>query len=186
MEKRTNSSVSIEPLAGLFYKSLSRLGQFTEVDAAEMPAEYRQLLAHEHHMTVTVEQYHGGPVDVRVLDKHVTQTHYARKIMLVRQSDQVVVQFGIMRFNLSCVGPEVRAEILAEETPLGRILIEHDVHRQVHLLSLWQIAPGKELAEVLGAAKGSVIYGRTAIIDCNGEPGVELLEIVAPVQDLSG
>ena len=182
MEKRTNSSVSIEPLASLFYKSLARLGQFTEVAADEMPPDYRTLLAHEHHMTVTVEQFHGCPVDVRVLDKHVTQTHYARKIMLVRQTDQVVVQFGIMRFNLDCVGPEVRAEILAEDLPLGRILIQHDVHREIHLLSLWKVQPAAELAEYLGIDKKAVTYGRTAIIDCNGEPGVELLEIVTPVE----
>jgi hypothetical protein len=26
-------------------------------------------------------------------------------------------------------------------------------------------------------------YGRTAVIDCNGEPAVELLEIVTPVRE---
>jgi hypothetical protein len=36
------------------------------------------------------------------------------------------------------------------------------------------------LATLLGIATSSTIYGRTALIYCDGEPAVELLEIVAP------
>jgi hypothetical protein len=38
------------------------------------------LLAHDSHMTVTVERFHNGHVDVRVLETNITPTHYARKI----------------------------------------------------------------------------------------------------------
>ena len=37
------------------------------VAAQDVPEPYRGLLVHEHHMTVTVEAYHGSPVNVRVL-----------------------------------------------------------------------------------------------------------------------
>ena len=40
----------------------------TLVHAATMPEPYRGLLAHNEHMTVTVEAYYGAPVDVRVLE----------------------------------------------------------------------------------------------------------------------
>jgi hypothetical protein len=35
---------------------------------------------------------------------------------------------------------------------------------------------------LLGVPEGTTTFGRTAMIHCNGEPAVELLEIVAPVR----
>jgi hypothetical protein len=77
----TNPTPSIRPdlptLAGLFYTYPQDIGEFHEVSADEMPPPYRQLLAHEGHMTETVEAFYGGPVDVEVIAKHITSTHYA-------------------------------------------------------------------------------------------------------------
>jgi chorismate-pyruvate lyase len=165
-------------LLDLFYKSPDELGQFTEVDAGEMPEPYRGLLAHSKHMTVTVEAFHRCPVDVRVLRTHVTDTHYARKILLTRQSDGRVVQFGLVRLNLDYLGPEARAEIEGQQIPLGRVLIKHNVMREVRLLSLWKIEPGDDLQKQFSIAPHQTCYGRTALIYCNSVPAVELLEIV--------
>jgi hypothetical protein len=170
----------LHALAGLFYASARELGRFDEVLISRIPEPYRELLAHTHHMTVTLERFHNGPVDVHVLQKHVTPTHYARKILLTRQSDGRVVLYGIMRINLSLLSPAVQAEIEAEATPLGRILIEHDVLRRIHLMSLWKVEPGSELCQIFGLPTPTDTYGRCAVIDCNDEPAVELLEIVAP------
>ena len=138
----------LRTLTRLFYASSDPLGTFAEVAVDDMPADYRQLLAHNDHMTVAVEAFHRSPVDVRVLDRRVTATHYARKILLARQSDGRVVQFGIMRVNFDYLPPEVRQEIEREQTPLGRLLIEHDVHRRVQLFSLRRIALGWRLTRV--------------------------------------
>lgn len=171
----------LDPLVRLFYDEESVLGSFTEVAREEMPEGYRHLLAHEHHMTVTVEKFHGGPVDVRVLDKVVTEEHYSRKILLANQSDGRVVQYGIMRVHLADLPPQAREEIVGEQTPLGRVLIKHDVLRKIHLHRLWRVEFGKELQEHFGVERPGVTYGRTATIECNGEPAIELLEIVAPL-----
>jgi chorismate-pyruvate lyase len=64
--------------------------------------------------------------------------------------------------------------------PLGRVLIEHNVMRNVRLLSLWQIEPGAELRQLFKLPEAERCYGRTALIYCNGVPAVELLEIVTP------
>ncbi len=171
----------LQTLARLFYPSPDALGEITEVAVGDLPPDYRQLLAHNDHMTVTVEAFHGSLVDVRILDRQVTPTHYARKILLTRQSDGGVVQFGIMRVNFAYLPPEVRQQIEREQTPLGRILIEHNVHRRVQLFSLRRIAMAEELRRLFGHPSSGVTYGRTAVIDCNDAPAVELLEIVAPV-----
>jgi chorismate-pyruvate lyase len=170
----------LDELAALFYPSTETLGQFDEVSPDEMPTVFQQLLAHNNHMTVTVEGYHRSPVDVRVLDKTIAGDHYARKILLARQTDGSVVQYGIMRIDLSHVNPVVRQKIESEEIPLGRVLISHDVLREVELVSLWRIEPGTELRELLGTAPNEIVYGRTALIHVAGEPAVELLEVVTP------
>ncbi|HUY93516.1 MAG TPA: hypothetical protein VMV10_32615 [Pirellulales bacterium] len=170
----------LDTLAGLFYSSREELGDFTEVTPEAMPPTPRRLLAHNEHMTVTVEEFHRSPVNVRVLEKLVTPTHYARKILLERQSDGRVVQYGIMRVNFDYLPPEVADEIRSEALPLGRILIEHNVLRRVQLFSLWRVAMGAELQQCFGSPPG-IAYGRTAMIDCNEEPAVELVEIVTPL-----
>ena len=170
----------LSALLALFYPRAAEAGRFDEVDPADMPAVYRKLLAHEHHMTVTVEAHHGSPVDVQVLRKAVTSTHYARMILLKRQSDDRVVQYGIMRINLGRLDDAVRRDVESERIPLGRILIQHEVMRQVHLFSLWKVTPGPDLWRHFGLTEPQVMYGRTAIIDVDGEPAIELLEIVAP------
>ncbi len=171
----------LDTLTGLFYRSRKPLGEFTEVTPEELPEVPRKLLAHNAHMTVTVEEFHRSPVNVRVLEKLVTPQHYARKILLQRQSDGRVVQFGIMRVNFAYLSPEVSREIQSEATPLGRILIQHNVLRRVKLCSLWRVEMGAELQELFGVDGPGIAYGRTALIDCNEEPAVELVEIVPPL-----
>ena len=168
-------------LTGLFHPSLDSLGRFSEVSVEGLPEPYRRLLAHNDHMTVAVEEFHGGPVDVRVLRRQATDRHYAREILLTRHSDGGVVQYGIMRVNFDYVPPEVQDKLRAEETPLGRILIEHNVHRRVQLFSLRRVEIGPELARHFHRPTGTTTYGRTALIECNHTPAIELLEIVTPI-----
>ncbi len=184
-------------LIRLFYDAPEELGEFAPIAAEAMPEAYRRLLAHDQHMTVTVERFHGCLVDVRVIESKSLPPHYARKILLTRQSDGVVVQFGIVRIDLDQVDAATREEILARRKPLGRILIEHNVLREVELVDLWRVTPGAELRRLFGQSESATLsdtaipsgsastfastFGRTALIHCNGRPAVELLEIVAAV-----
>jgi hypothetical protein len=133
-----------------FYPQLAELGEFELVNAPMLPAAYKTLLAHENHMTVTVEAFHGCLVDVQVLAEHREGAVYTRSSLLVRQSDRQVVQLGIMRINMDGLSQPVRQEIEQRSTPLGRILIRHNVMRHVKLFKLWRITPGPELVRHLG------------------------------------
>ena len=172
----------LQTLTGLFYPSRESLGQFSEVSVADVPQPYRRLLAHNDHMTVAVEDFHAGPVDVRVLQRQTTATHYAREILLGRRADAEVVQYGIMRVNFAYLPQEVQEEIRSEQTPLGRILIEHNVLRRVQLFSLRRVELGAVLQQHFHRPGGGTTYGRTALIECNETPAIELLEIVAPIE----
>ena len=167
----------LQSLIRLFFEDPRQLGEFIEVPVEELPNPYRQLLGHTHHMTVTVENFHDSPVDVQVLKTHVTKNHYAREILLRRQSDQQVVQFGIVRLNRNSLNDPAWAEIENQSKPLGRVLIEQDVMRTVKLMSTWKIQAGPALQQAF-STPAATCYGRTALIYTDGVPAVELLEIV--------
>ena len=161
--------------------TLNVLRQRTRESSAEaLPEPYRRLLAHHEHMTVSVEKHHDCGVDVEVITAKQSGDYYSRKIILHRQSDRRVVLFGIPRLNLRLVDDDVRREILSENKPLGRVLIDHNVLREVQLASLYRVTPGPALCELFALAEPLATYGRTAFIYCDGYPAVELLEIVSP------
>ncbi len=131
-------------------------------------------------MTVTVEAHHGSLEDVKV--QHVCQRgdSYARMILLALQSTGKIVQFGIVRIHLQFCDEQVRHEILAENKPLGRILIEHDVLRRIEPTAFLRITPGPVMMKLVRYHAAANNVWPLALIHCNDQPAVELLEIVAP------
>jgi chorismate-pyruvate lyase len=129
-------------------------------------------------MTVTVEAHHASLVDVQVLERKRDGDSYARKILLALQSTGRIVQFGLVRIRLNYCEPAVRDAILEEKTPLGRILIEHNVLRRIEPTEFLRVTPGPDMIAWFGSSAPT--YGRLALIHCDGQPAVELLEIVAP------
>lgn len=179
MNPTESPQVELDELVGLFFpQSPSDVGVFHEASAAELPGDANKLLNHCEHMTVTIEDFHDSEVDVQVLEEQSTETHYSRKILLTRKSDGGVVQFGIVRLDMSTLPKVVQDQIRERKIPLGRILISHDVMRAVRLAKLYRIEGGEELASHFDAKAGSDIFGRTAWMYCNGKPAIELLEIV--------
>ena len=157
------------------------LARAEHVPAALLPEPYRRMLAHEHHMTVTMEEHHGGPVDVHVLDRREVGGLYCRKIVLTKHGTDEPVQFGLVRFDFSTVTDAVKREILDEGTPLGRVLIRHNVLRHIDLGALLKVEAGPGLARLLRMPIGGTTYGRLATIFCDGKPAVDLLEVTAPL-----
>lgn len=165
----------------------------TVVPARAVPQPQRNLLAHESHMTVTLEAHHCGPVEVVVLDRVLHDHHYARRILLRRAgtaggksgwNGSAVVQFGIVLFNLRFATDEARRDILSENEPLGRILIRHRQLRRISTHSLLEIEPDAEMSRHFGIAESAGetrrVYGRLATIFCDERPAVELLEVLPP------
>jgi hypothetical protein len=169
---------SASRLATLFYASLSELGQFEPVPVESLPGAHRTLLAHNDHMTVALESFHQSPVSVNALAEWRDETSYARTSLLSRQSDGAIVQFGMMRIWLTDLPIDAQEEITSKQAPLGRVLIEHDVLREVELITLWKITPGPVLQQHLGVSGKTPIFGRTAQILVDERPTVQLLEIV--------
>ncbi len=136
-------------------------------------------------MTVTVESHYGEKVNVHVHRCFQDGDWYSREITLATAKSKRVVQYGIVRLDTTTLEPEVWQKINRQEIPLGRVLIEHNVLREVQLCGLWRIHAGPSLASLLEVAVDQTVWGRTALIYCNGEPAIKLLEILAPTQPLA-
>lgn len=176
-----NPHDELNSLTSLFPESEPLILRADHIPSSLTPEPYKQMLVHDHHMTVTMESYHQTAVDVRVLDQHLEGDKYSRKIILLKSGTEQVVQFGIVRFNLSFVTVEVRNELLQCQTPLGRVLIKHNVLRHIDLGAILKITAGPGLARHFNMPVGQTTYGRLATIFCNHRPAVDLLEITAPL-----
>jgi hypothetical protein len=158
-----------------------------EVPAEEVPPPYHQLLVHTHHMTVTVERYYGSPVDVNVMHCRRSGNEYARKILLQLHDDsRKVVQFGLVRINLGVCPEPVRNAIIEGKTPLGRVLIQHDMLRRIEPLAFLRVKLSQTMAEWFRVPPGTESYGRVGVIFTGDRPAVEVLEILAPVASVGG
>lgn len=176
-----NPHDELQSLLDLFPEQEAFLADGEHVAPDTVPEPYRRMLSHNHHMTVAMELYHRSAVDVRILERRLDGDFYNRKILLFRAGTETVVQFGIVRFDLSYLTQTVRDEILAGEKPLGKVLIDHNVLRHIDVGAVLRISAGPALARYLQMPVGGVTYGRLATIFCNRHPAVDLLEIPAPV-----
>lgn len=176
-----NAHDELKALTDLFPGGPPLFQQVEHIPSAVTPEPYKSMLVHDHHMTVAMEEYHHTAVDVKLLDVLDQGKIYARKILLLKHGTTIPVQFGIVRFNFSFVTENVRQEIVAGETPLGRVLINHNVMRHIDLAAILQFTAGPGLAEPLQMPVGGKTYGRLATIFCNHQPAVDLLEISAPL-----
>lgn len=198
---KEHPQVELSSLISLFYAAPATLAEFEQRDT--LPAPFDDLLDHNHHMTVTVEAFHGDEVDVIVhRSRSVLQNgesvwqndpklhsserlaiarstvSYCREITLVTHVRRSIVQYGIVRLNPAALQPHVWLEIASGEMPLGKVLIKHNVLRTVELCRLFEVRPGVALAGFLKTSPDETVFGRTALIRCNNRPAIELLEIV--------
>lgn len=151
------------------------------VPAGDVPQPYQRLLVHHEHMTVTVEEHFGGAVDVKVLACRHTGNEYARKILLGMHEGGRVVQFGLVRIDLGVCPEPVRNAIVEGKTPLGRVLIQHDMLRRIEPTAFVKVKLSAKMAEWFGSAAGTETYGRLGVIYTGERPAVEVLEILAPI-----
>jgi len=150
------------------------------IPAWQIPDPYRKLLAHTDHMTVVVEEFYKSPVDVGVLESGREGDHYHRRIVLTLQGTDRIVQYGLVRIDLGCLPEPVRDAIVAEKTPLGRVLIDHNVLRRVEPTAFLKVQPGPTLLKHMGLQESSTLYGRTGVIFCDDRPAIAVLELLCP------
>ena len=163
-------------LVELFVRPTTEWGEVLRVPPADVPQPFRSLLDHDSHMTVAMERHHGGPVGLRIVAERAGPGDaYAREIVLTGPHGDVV-QFGIVRLDMSAVAAETAARIRAGDSPLGRVLLDAGALCTVGDVQLLRVEPGPHLERLIGPRP---TFGRVATIAVAGRPAVELLEVVA-------
>jgi hypothetical protein len=157
----------------------SALPEIEGVGASEVPQPYHKLLVHHHHITVTLEKYHGKPVTVVPWRVQRNGDIYGRKLDLIVEPGKVVMT-GVMLINFGFCSKSVQEEVVAETAPLGRILIKHNVLRRVDATAFVRLPAGDALVQRFKSPQPKPAYGRLATIYCDEKPAIDLLEIVAP------
>ncbi len=158
-----------------------------QVEENKLPAIVKRLLVHQNHMTTTLQDHHGEPVELRVLRHHMHEHFYTREILLTLPISNTIVEYGIVRLDLEALSSDVHDEILAKHRPLGEILIAHDVLRRIEPRWMLRLSPQAAIwqnVEFLHSVKSVVSqenFGRIGIIYCHHKPAIELFEVVLNV-----
>jgi chorismate-pyruvate lyase len=132
-------------------------------------------------MTEVLFAYHGRAVGLHVLRRTQVADTYTRFIILTAHDSEQVIETGIVRINLGLLRAAVRQEILDAKKPLGSILIEHDVLRQIEPKWYFRLESSCPMLDHFGSGVRRA-YGRVGLIHCDHQPTIELLEVVADVQ----
>ena len=188
------------------FRPVKTLGAIRPIDPKNIPAPFSSLLVHHSHMTVAMESFHGHSVSLEVVNEGPDLMHgktsYTREILLKspvfndkafgvtlrhdehqKTNENRVVQYGVVRINLDHLPPDVVARIQDGSMPLGRILIEADLHREVRCVGVFEVLPGPDFGKLCLHPKEQSVprtYGRFATISVFEQPVIELFEVVVP------
>ena len=162
-----------EPFAGAGF-----VPQCAIIQPENIPHPEDELLVHHDHMTVVLQRHHGKPVDVTVMDERFEGHYYRRKIKLTLAGTDTIVELGAVRLDLRYMPEEVSNEIRQKQTPLGAILIKHNLHRRVKPRYFLRVPPDGPVLDMFGVKTAEPVYGRLGTIYCDDEPCIELMEIV--------
>jgi hypothetical protein len=171
------SSPTLEALCDSLPKPVP-VPSYRYVAPDEVPEPFQQLLVHDRHMTMAMETYHHCNITVKVLQRKRNENWYSRQILLLPFGTDKVVQGGLVRIHLPMLDPAVQTAILREDTPLGHVLIDHDVLRHIDIKHYLKFEPGPALKTWPGFTADQSAYGRLGILYCDLQPAIELFEIV--------
>lgn len=152
------------------------------IPAEAVPEPFKELLVHHAHMTTVLQRYHGGPVALEVVEARLVNDVYKRKVLLTSAGTNQIVEVGVARIDLRYTSDDVRRAITASRTPLGDILIAHDVLRRIEPKWYFRFEGGGPLVAAFDRPVDLPIYGRVGVIYCDDAPAIELLEVVAADQ----
>jgi len=151
------------------------------VDALEMPQPYRRLLVHHSDMTSTLEAFHGEKIELRVLERIVSDDRMARHIVLQTKRNRRPVEYGAIRIDLGTLPEGAREEVLQCRNPLGGILNRHGVAHESCPGGFFRIESNGLIGRALRLDGPRTLYGRcSCLTDAEGRPIAEVVEVLPP------
>ena len=152
-----------------------------------MPEPHRSLLVHEKDMTSTLEQFHHGPVNLRVVGSERTGADYFREVVLTLHGSGKPVEFGAICIHLDRFPPAAREAVLAERLPLGHILRDFAIPYISRPQAFLRIASDPAINALLHLTGAHRLHGRrNSLLTPAGLSLAEIVEILPPAPVAAG
>lgn len=153
--------------------------EIVEIAGEDMPQPYRDLLVHERAMTRTLEGFFGDGVHLKQLEVVRDSDVLQRRVLLVTDDAETVVEYGAIRIWLERFDVACKAEILEAWTPLGTILGDEAFAYICRPGMYFRLRGTAGLPDALAVDGDAVLYGRAnTISDAEGRKLAEVVEIL--------
>jgi len=150
----------------------------SDIEPGEIPPPYRSLLVHERDMTLTLEEHFGGRVTLRALSTFKDGDSYFRRVLLVQEYSARPVEMGAIRIDLGALPPRIRATILRNRVPLGRLLRDGGIDYRSRPTRFLAVTPNPEMMGVFWMRERRTLYGRQTAMTTDGRKIGDIVEIL--------
>jgi hypothetical protein len=129
-------------------------------------------------MTLTLEAHFGGRVTLRALSTFRERRSYFRRVLLVQEYSARPVEMGAIRIDLTAFRPAIRAQILGNRVPLGRLLRDGGVDYKSLPKVFLAVTPNPEMMGVFWMREPRTLYGRQTEMTLDGRKIGDIVEIL--------
>jgi hypothetical protein len=152
------------------------------IDPGLIPDPQRHLLVHDSDMTTTLERFHGGVIELKVLRCWWSELSLLRQVVLVLSDTQKPVEFGAIRIDLTSIHDRPRQVILENRIPFGAILKQYLIDHECHPAAFLAVEPDDLMIRALQMKEPAVLYGRcNTLLSPHGRMLAEVVEILPPM-----
>lgn len=176
------TAVLLQPLTELHARTGRPLPPGRTVAPDQIPQPYRSLLVHERDMTRTLEQFHGRPIHLEVLNRlHDGGDNYWREVILRLDGTNQPVELGAIRIHLGHFPEPWRTRVLEEHIPLGAILNSSGMAYTSRPTNWLEFECDDFIQRVFHLDSKPRLYGRSNMLrDPAGRVLADIVEILPP------
>ena len=154
-----------------------------EIEGSQMPEPYRGLLVHASDMTHKLQAFAGQRIHVRVLHMREEGARLERRVLLICDDDDQIVEFGAIRIHLDRFPEAAREEIRGAHIPLGAILKRHAIAHRCEPRFYFRLKGSDFLKEAFQLEVNTALYGRlNHILGAKGEKLADVVEVLPPLE----
>jgi hypothetical protein len=150
---------------------------FLWINPAEVEQPYRDLLCHEHDMTSTLAEFHGGEVELQIFDEGSDSDCYFREVLL--RVGNKPVEYGLIRIFLGNFPTGLGSAITEGCKPLGTILNESGLEYFSRPGGFLKISGKTFQPDFFPSSGGGFLFGRyNELVGANEEVLARIIEIL--------
>ena len=169
------------PMNEFYQRSGVHLPQVVRVEGRDVPEPYRTLLVHDRDMTPTLTEAYQRKMQLRILNRVLTDRVFAREIILEIEGHGKAVVYAAIKVYLDLFPPEATRLILEGKQAFGAILQGQGIIHSSRPQAFIRVKADDVINHALGLTGRSELYGRrSALLNSSHIPLAQVLEILPP------